>query len=75
MKRKEQLERFRGMNADELKEEVDRLKESVFRASFRRSLGENEAGKNIRAEKKMLARVKTLIRQNETTTDKTQTAK
>jgi ribosomal protein L29 len=51
------------MDADELKEEVDRLKESQFRLRFKLSLGERDMVKNIRREKKSMARVQTLLRQ------------
>ena len=61
MKRKEQLEQLREMNADELKEQADALKESLFRLKFRKSLGVGETLKDIRREKKTLARVFTLI--------------
>jgi ribosomal protein L29 len=63
MKRKEEIERLKDMDADELKEEVDRLKESQFRLRFKLSLGERDMVKNIRREKKSMARVQTLLRQ------------
>jgi large subunit ribosomal protein L29 len=65
MKRNEELERLKDFDADELVEEVDRLKESLFRLRFKLSLGEREAIKNIRREKKSLARVNTLLRQKQ----------
>ncbi len=65
MKRKEQLERLREMSVEELKEEADRLKESLFRLRFRKTLGVGEEAANIRVEKLMLARVKTLIKESE----------
>jgi large subunit ribosomal protein L29 len=61
MKRKETMEQLREMNADELKEQADALNESLFRLKFRRSLGVGEALKDIRREKKTLARVYTLL--------------
>jgi ribosomal protein L29 len=63
MKRKEEIDRLRDMDADELKEEVDRLKESQFRLRFKLSLGERDMVKNIRRERKSMARVQTLLRQ------------
>jgi ribosomal protein L29 len=63
MKRKEEIERLKDMDADELKEEVDRLKESQFRLRFKLSLGERDMVKNIRRERKSMARVQTLLRQ------------
>ncbi len=61
MKRKEQLEQLREMNADELKDQADALKESLFRLKFRKTLGVGETINDIRREKKTLARVYTLI--------------
>ena len=61
MKVKEQLEQLREMNADELKDQADALKESLFRLKFRKSLGVGETINDIRREKKTLARVYTLI--------------
>ena len=60
MKRREELNRLRDMTADELKEEADRLKESLFRLNYKLALGEMDAVRNIRREKKTLARVQTL---------------
>ncbi len=61
MKRKETMDQLREMNADELKEQAEQLQESLFRLKFRRSLGVGEALKDIRREKKTLARVYTLL--------------
>ena len=61
MKRKEQLEQLREMNAEELTEQADALKESLFRLKFRKSLGVGETVNDIRREKKTLARVYTLL--------------
>jgi ribosomal protein L29 len=61
MKRKETMDQLREMNPDELKEQADALNESLFRLKFRRSLGVGEALKDIRREKKTLARVYTLL--------------
>lgn len=66
MKRKEELEQLHGMSVEELKEQADSLKESLFRLKFRKTLGVGEAASNIKREKKTLARVNTLIRQLET---------
>jgi large subunit ribosomal protein L29 len=67
MKRKEELEQLHGMSVEELKEQADSLKESLFRLKFRKTLGVGEAVSNIKREKKTLARVNTLIRQLEET--------
>lgn len=65
MKRKEQLDQLRDMSVDELREQADALKESLFRLKFRKTLGVGETINDIRREKKTLARVYTLIGQRE----------
>lgn len=63
MKRKEQIDQLREMSIEELNEQADALKESLFRLKFRKSLGVGETIADIRREKKTLARVYTLIGQ------------
>lgn len=63
MKRKEELERLTEMSVEDLREEADRLKESLFRLKFRHALSDMDAVKNIRREKKTLARINTFIQQ------------
>ncbi len=65
MKTKEQLDQLRDMSLDELREQADSLKESLFRLKFRKTLGVGESVSNIKREKKTLARVNTLIRNME----------
>ena len=65
MKRKEELEQLHGMSVEELKEQADSLKESLFRLKFRKTLGVGESVSSIQREKKTLARVNTLISQLE----------
>jgi large subunit ribosomal protein L29 len=65
MKRREELDRYRDLSKDELKAEAARLKESLFRLNFKLALGEVDAVKRIRQEKKSLARIKTLVGQQE----------
>ena len=62
MKRNEELERLHNMSDAELKEEAGRLKESLFRLNFKLALGEVDAVKTVRREKKTLARVQTMMR-------------
>ena len=62
MKRRDDLERLNNMSDAELKEEAARLKESLFRLNFKLALGEVDAVKTVRREKKTLARVQTLVR-------------
>ncbi|CAN5727989.1 hypothetical protein BH24ACI3_BH24ACI3_14080 [soil metagenome] len=63
MKRKEQLDQLNEMSVEELGEQADALKESLFRLKFRKTLGVGETVNDIRREKKTLARVYTLIGQ------------
>jgi large subunit ribosomal protein L29 len=61
MKRKEQVDQLKDMSVEELKDQADALKESLFRLKFRKTLGMGEVVKDIRREKKTLARVYTLL--------------
>jgi large subunit ribosomal protein L29 len=65
MKRKEQIDQLSDMSVEELKDQADALKESLFRLKFRKTLGVGEVVKDIRREKKTLARVYTLLGQKE----------
>jgi ribosomal protein L29 len=62
MKRHEELESLHNMSDEQLKEEAARLKESLFRLNFKLALGEVDAVKTVRREKKTLARVQTMMR-------------
>ncbi len=61
MKVKEQLEQLREMNATELNDQADALKESLFRLKCRKALGVGEVTADIIREKKTLARVFTVL--------------
>ena len=61
MKRKEQIDQLMDMSLQELSDQADALKESLFRLKFRKTLGVGDTIKDIRREKKTLARVHTLI--------------
>lgn len=63
MKRKEELDKYRDMPDDELRAEASRLRESLFRLNFKLALGEVDAIKRIRQEKKALARIRTISTQ------------
>ena len=65
MKRREELDKYRDLSKDELRAETARLKESLFRLKFKLALGEVDAVKRIREEKRSLARLQTLSRQRE----------
>ena len=66
MKRREEVERLTNMSEEELRGEAQRLKESLFRLNFKLALGDVDAVKTARRDKKTLAHVKTLIRQRAT---------
>ena len=63
MKRREELDKYHDLSAEELQAETARLKESLFRLTFKLALGEVDAVKRIREEKKSLARLQTITRQ------------
>ncbi|HEX9629312.1 MAG TPA: 50S ribosomal protein L29 [Pyrinomonadaceae bacterium] len=65
MKRREELDKMLDLSAEELKAESARLKESLFRLKFKLALGEVDAVKRIREEKKSLARLQTISRQRQ----------
>ena len=62
MKRHEELESLHNMSDEQLKAEAERIKESLFRLNFKLALGEVDAVKTVRREKKTLARVQTMMR-------------
>jgi len=63
MKRREELDKYHDLSEEELQTEAARLKESLFRLKFKLALGEVDAVKRIREEKKSLARLQTITRQ------------
>ena len=65
MKVKEQLDQLREMNVEELQDQADALKESLFRLKFRKALGVGEVASDIRRERKTLARVYTLLNEKQ----------
>jgi len=65
MKRREEVDKYRDMPDDDLHAEAARLKESLFRLNFKLALGEVDAIKKMRQEKKSLARIHTMMRERE----------
>jgi large subunit ribosomal protein L29 len=63
MKKREELDKLRDLSDDELHGEAARLRESLFRLNFKLALGEVDAVKRIRQEKKSLARIETLSKE------------
>ncbi len=69
MKKRDELEKLRGLSDEDLREEALRIKESLFRLKFKMALGELDTVKRMREEKRTLARLQTLLteRRNEET--------
>jgi large subunit ribosomal protein L29 len=65
MKKRDELEKLRGMSDEDLQEEVARIKESLFRLNFKLALGEMDTVKRMRQEKRTLARLQTLMTQRQ----------
>ena len=65
MKKREELEKLNGMSDEDLREEAARVKESMFRLNFKLALGEMDAVKRLRQEKRTLARLNTLLTQRQ----------
>lgn len=59
------VEKFREMNTNELEIQQRELAEQIFRLRFQLSTGQSEGLKKLREVKRDLARVKTLLRENE----------
>ena len=58
-------EEILDMSEDQLRAKADELKESLFRMRFRLSLGNTDVVKEVRIQRKDLARVKTILRQKQ----------
>ena len=65
MKRREELDKLHELSDDELHAEAARIKESLFRLNFKLALGEVDAVKTLRRDKRSLARIQTLMRQRQ----------
>lgn len=59
------VEKYREMNANELEIQQRELAEQIFRLRFQLAGGQAEGLKKMREARKDLARVKTLLRENE----------
>jgi large subunit ribosomal protein L29 len=70
MKRREEVDKYRDMQDDDLHAETARLKESLFRLNFKLALGEVDAIKKMRQEKRSLARIHTMMREREIQAEK-----
>jgi large subunit ribosomal protein L29 len=58
-------EELRELSQEDLQGKIEELKESIFRMRFKLSLGNTDVVKQLREQRKDLARVKTLLRQRE----------
>jgi large subunit ribosomal protein L29 len=65
MKRREEVDKYRDLPDEDLQAEAARLRESLFRLNFKLALGEVDAIKKMRQEKKSLARIRTIARERE----------
>ena len=59
------VEKFKEMNADELRVQERELAEQVFRLRFQLTTGQSEGLKRLREVRRDLARVNSLLRQQE----------
>jgi large subunit ribosomal protein L29 len=61
----EKMEKYRNMNQNELEIQERDLGEQIFRLRFQLSTGQAEGLKRLREARKDLARIKTLLRDND----------
>ncbi|HEV2616523.1 MAG TPA: 50S ribosomal protein L29 [Candidatus Acidoferrales bacterium] len=61
----DRMEEFRPMNLNELEIRAHELGEQIFRLRFQLTTGQSESVKKLREARRDLARVKTLVRQQE----------
>ena len=54
---------MRDLSTEDLQSKIGELKESIFRMRFKLSLGNTDVVKQLREQRRDLARVKTLLRQ------------
>jgi len=59
---KHKLDKVREQSSEELIRRVVEVKESLFRLNFKKALGDTDTVKQIRVQKRELARLKTLLR-------------
>jgi large subunit ribosomal protein L29 len=56
------LDSVRQQSSEDLANRILQIKESLFRLNFRKALGDTDTVKQIRQDRKELARLKTLLR-------------
>ena len=62
LKIRAEVDRYRDMSDEELRNEAQRLRESLFRLNFKVALGEVDAMKRIRREKQSLRRLASIMK-------------
>ncbi|HZS06134.1 MAG TPA: 50S ribosomal protein L29 [Blastocatellia bacterium] len=62
---KARLDKIREQETEALARRVVEIRESLFRLNFKKALGDTDTVKNIRAQKKELARIRTILRGRE----------
>jgi large subunit ribosomal protein L29 len=58
-------EELRELSEEDLRLKIDELAESLFRMRFKLALGNSDVVKQLRSERRDLARVKTVLRERE----------
>lgn len=56
------LDKVREQSSEELLKRLGEIKESLFRLNFKKVLGDTETVRQIRVQRKELARLKTILR-------------
>lgn len=59
---KAKLDKVRELGTDDMVKRVGEIKESLFRLNFKKALGDSDVVKQLRKERKELARLLTLLR-------------
>jgi large subunit ribosomal protein L29 len=62
---KAKLDKIREQETEALARRVVEIRESLFRLNFKKALGDTDTVKNIRAQKRELARIRTILRGRE----------
>jgi large subunit ribosomal protein L29 len=63
-------EELRELSDEDLRMKIDEVKESLFRMRFKLTLGNTDVVKQLREERRDLARIKTVLRQRQLAAEK-----
>jgi len=66
MKATEQLTDLRGRSVEDLTQRLQEIDDQVFRLRIQKSMGQLEAGHKLKAVRRDLARVRTVLREKQT---------